>query len=342
VTVRDLLDHTAGFDEIRPGTQAPTRDELLPLDRFLEKKLVRIRPPGRTIAYSTYGITLAGELVEEVSKTDIESFFRKNIWAPLGMTHASINVPKDQQDDVAIGYEFEEDRLVAQPWEWYHTTPASAINATTADMARFLLMQLEGGALDGKRVLSKRALEEMHRQQITMHPSIPGYALGFNEDFIGDLRVLEHGGNMAGFSSLLVMIPGKRAGFFVVNQLEGSRLRDDLKWKLLERFFPEARKRRPVPAMLPAAEAVKPERFAGKYIPLVSCFTCQPRPTTYTLTITANDDGTLGFAGGRWIQVDPIRFVKDSGSGYIVFRTDDTGAVRELFAGAYYGWRKVE
>ena len=60
------------------------------------------------------------------------------------------------------------------------------------------------------------------------------------------------------------------------------------------------------------------------------------------MTVSANDDGTLGFAGGRWIQVDPLRFVKDNGSGYIVFRADETGAVREVFAGAYFGWQKVQ
>jgi CubicO group peptidase (beta-lactamase class C family) len=340
VTVRHLLTHTGGFDEIRPGTQAPTRDEVLPLDKFLDKKLVRIRPPGKTIAYSTYGITLAGELVEEVSKTDIETYFRKNLWEPLGMKHASIYVPKDQQDDVAIGYELQDDSLVAQAWEWYHTTPASSINATTADMARYLLMHLEGGALDGKRVLSKRAVEEMHKQQITMHPKIPGYGLGFNEDFVGELRVVEHGGNMAGFSALMVMIPNQRAGFFVVNQMEGSALRDNLKWGLLQRFFPEARRWRSVPATLPAVTTVKPERFAGKYVGLASCFSCPPRDG-YTMTVTANEDGTLKFAGGRWIQVEPLLFVRENGSGYIVFREDDKGEVHELFAGAYFGWQKV-
>jgi CubicO group peptidase (beta-lactamase class C family) len=342
VTLRHLLTHTAGFDEIRPGTQAPTRAEVLPLDQFLTNKLVRIRPPGQIIAYSTYGMTLAGELVEEVSKTDIETYFRKNLWEPLGMKHTSIYVPKNQQNEVAIGYEFEGDSLVAQAWEWYHTTPASSINATTADMARYLLMNLEGGALDGKRVLSERAIEEMHKLQITMDPAIPGYALGFNEDFIGDMRVLEHGGNVAGFSALMVMIPSKRAGFFVVNQMEGSNLRNNLKWGLLQRFFPEARKRRPVPATLPSAEAVKPERFAGNYVALVSCFSCQPAREGNALTITANADGTLGFSGRHWIQVAPLRFVREDGTGYIVFRADDAGVIRNLFAGAYYAWQKVQ
>jgi hypothetical protein len=258
------------------------------------------------------------------------------------MTRTSIEVPPFLQDDVAKGYEIDGDSLVAQPWEWYHTTPASSVNATVTDMGRFLLAQLQSGRTGGTRILSERAFQEMHRQQITVHPSIPGYALGFNEDFIGDLRILEHGGMVAGFSSLMVLIPTEHAGFFVVNHFEGSRLRDDLKWLLLERFSPAARQKRPVPSALPPVEQVRAERFAGKYIPLTSCFSCQPIRAQGIMTVTANSDGTLGFAGGRWVAVDSLRFVKDSGSGYIVFGADSSGAIQELFAGAYYAWQKID
>ena len=342
VTLRQLLSHTAGFDEIRPGTQAETRAGVLHLDQFLKDRLVRIRPPGRTTAYSTYGITLAGEMIEEVAGVPYEDFLRRNIWEPLGMTRTSIEVPTMLQRDLAIGYEIKNDSLVAQPWEWYHTTPASSINATVVDMGRFLIahLALAGGA--GARILSDSALKEMHRQQITMHPSIPGYALGFNEDYIGSLRVLEHGGNMAGFSALLVLIPDANAGFFVVNHFEGINLPNDLKWLLLERLFPAARQRHRVPTQLPRAEEVNPDRFAGRYIPLGSCFSCRPLRASSILTVTANPDGTLNVAGGRYVAVDSLRFVNDKGSGYIVFRADSTGAVRELFAGGFWAWQKVQ
>jgi CubicO group peptidase (beta-lactamase class C family) len=342
VTVRHLLNHTAGFDEIRPGTQAQTRDGLLPLDQFLSERLVRVRPPGRTTAYSTYGITLAGELLEEVSGLTYENFLQRHIWGPLGMTRSGIDVPAALRDDVAMGYELSSDSLVMQPWEWYHTAPASSINATVADMGRFVIAHLPPAGAVTARLLSDSAMTEMHRQQVTMHSSMPGYALGFNEDFVGDLRVLEHGGNMAGLSALMVLIPRENAGFFVVNHFEGSRLRDDLKWLLLERFFPGAKKRRQVPASLPPVEQVQPDRFAGRYIPLSSCFSCQPVRATSALTVTARADGTLGFAGGRWISVDSLRFVSENGSGYIVFRKDSTGAVRELFAGGFWAWQKVQ
>ncbi|HEX6089132.1 MAG TPA: serine hydrolase domain-containing protein, partial [Gemmatimonadales bacterium] len=342
VTVRQLLDHTAGFDEIRPGTQAPSRELLLSLDEFLKGRLARVRPPGRTTAYSTYGITLAGALVEDVSGETFEAFLRRSIWEPLGMRRASIHVPDSLRNDLAIGYEFAGDSLAAQRWEWYHTSPASSINATIADMARFIVAHLPPSRPAAARILSDSALAEMHRQQVTMHPSIPGYAVGFNEDYVGGLRVLEHGGNMAGFSALMVLVPSRNAGFFVVNQLEGSRLRDDLKWLLLERLFPEARERREVPSALPPAGEVKPERFAGTYIPLTSCFSCQPMRAGSSMTVTANADGTLGFAGGRWIAVDSLRFVRSNGTGYIVFRADSAGTIQELFAGAYWGWQKVQ
>src|SRR4030095_7266012 len=171
--------------------------------------------------------------------------------------------------------EVEGDSVVPQPWEWYHTTPASSVNATLADMGRFMLAHLENGSLGGKRILSDKAAREMRRRQISMGDSIPGYGLGFNEDLVGLQRVLEHGGNMAGFSTLMVLIPEARAGFFVVSHREGSQLRDNLKQAFLERFFPASRKRHPGPA-LPSPTSVDANRFAGEYGSLPSCWSCDP------------------------------------------------------------------
>jgi hypothetical protein len=60
------------------------------------------------------------------------------------------------------------------------------------------------------------------------------------------------------------------------------------------------------------------------------------------MIVTANGDGTLGFAGGRWIAIDSLRFVRDNGSGYILFRQDSSGSSRELFAGGFWAWQKVQ
>jgi CubicO group peptidase (beta-lactamase class C family) len=100
ITAAQLLSHTAGLDEIRPGTQAPNSEGVLPLADFLQTRLARIRAPGEVISYSTYGITLAGELIEEVSGMSFESYLQRNIWQPLGMDRTSISVPESEASDL--------------------------------------------------------------------------------------------------------------------------------------------------------------------------------------------------------------------------------------------------
>jgi hypothetical protein len=138
----------------------------------------------------------------------------------------------------------------------------------------------------------------------------------------------------------MLLIPDARTGFFIVNQRENSKLRDDVKWAILEKFFPLAKQRRPVPP-LPVPETVHAEQYAGRYVPLWSCFSCQPIRAPSVMTLTANADGTLSFAGGRFIRVDDLLFMHDDGSGYITFRRDATGAIREVFAGGFWGWQKL-
>ena len=131
VTARHLLTHSAAFDEIRPGTQASNEGGLLPLDRFLRGKLVRLGPPGVITSYSTYGMTVAGMLVEDVSHQSLEGYLTRNLWMAIDMDHTSIRVGPSHHGAVfATGYDVEDGEVVRAPWEWYHTTPASSINST--------------------------------------------------------------------------------------------------------------------------------------------------------------------------------------------------------------------
>ena len=339
VTVTDLLTHTAGFDEIRPGTQGPSRESVQPLSEFLASRLVRVRPPGQTISYSTYGITLAGDLVEEVSGKPIEEYLAENVWRPLGMNRTSINVPSSMAGDVAVGYEHRGDSLEAQAWEWYHTTPASSINSTAADMARYLMAHLGKGRLGNTRMLSEKASVEMLSQQVTMHPKLPGVTLGFWEGTFGDLRVVEHGGNMAGFSAQLVMIPSEDAGFFVVNQFEGSHLRDNLEDALLKHLYPSARARLVVPSPPPDFRK-RGDAYAGSYGPITSCHSCKPRSVPLILEVK-NEGDALRIAGFRYVEVAPLLFVRDNGAAYVSFRADSSGAIVEMHPGSFWSFERL-
>ena len=63
ITPRHLISPTSALDELRPGTQAASREGVLPLDQFLKDRLVRLWKPGVIPMYSTYGITLVNEPV---------------------------------------------------------------------------------------------------------------------------------------------------------------------------------------------------------------------------------------------------------------------------------------
>ena len=143
-TVRHLLTHTAALDEIRPGPMADGAASVQPLREYLRSRLVQYAPPGAATAYSTYGIALAGVIVEDVSGLPFERYLVDSIWRPLRMTRTSITIPDAMRPQTATPYDVEGDSVVRAPWEWYHTTPASSVNSTAQDMARFMIAQLAG------------------------------------------------------------------------------------------------------------------------------------------------------------------------------------------------------
>ncbi|HEU4479601.1 MAG TPA: serine hydrolase domain-containing protein [Pyrinomonadaceae bacterium] len=341
VTAAHLISHTAGFDEIRPGTQGPDQESVLPLADFLRPRLVRLWRPGQLPMYTTYGITLAGALVEDVTGLSFEEYLARNIWQPLGMKRTNIVVPPGLKDDLAVGYEYVEGTGTHQPqrWEWYHTTPASSINSTAADMAIWMVAHLQEGRYANVRIISEQAAREMHRTQATGHPGIHGFAYGFYEEMYGDSRILEHGGNMAGFSSLVVLIPEQNAGFFVVGHGENSQLRENLKWALMERYYSPVRKASIRPA--PHDFNARAHLFVGRYGWITYCHSCQGGQPSMVLRITANSDGSLSLNGRRWIEVEPLFFVREDGASKIAFRADASGRITHMFSGGFWVFEKL-
>jgi CubicO group peptidase (beta-lactamase class C family) len=318
VTPWHLLTHSAALDEIRPGTQAETEAGLLPLDRFLRGKLVRLGPPGQVTSYSTYAITVAGMLVEDVSGLAFEEYLKRNLWMPLDMDHTSITVPSSQRALVATPYDVEDGKLVKAPWEWYHTTPASSINSTA--------------------MLSQRATRDMLSQQLTMHARLPGFALGWQMSDTNGERIVEHGGDVAGAASLMTLLPDRGVGIFVASHREGSDLRYTVRQAMLDRFYPRTNK---TPVVALHHDSTRARRYAGHYRASIVCHTCAaPRPVTEA-DVVANADGTLSFWDTRWIEVAEGFFRSSDGEKRIGFRKDATGAITHFTSGSFRVMERV-
>jgi CubicO group peptidase (beta-lactamase class C family)/ketosteroid isomerase-like protein len=338
LTAWQLLTHTAALDEIRPGTQADKPENLQSLDDFLRTRLVRYAPPGIATAYSTYGMTLAGLLVEDVSGQSFDSYLVQNVWRPLGMAHTSIAIPNSHRHLVAIPYDVENGKPVRAPWEWYHTTPASSVNSTASDMAKFMIAQLSPGSA----IMSERMTREMQREQITMHPLLPGWGLGWQQIVRanGD-RGVQHGGDVAGFSSLLTLLPARNFGIFVAGHREGSDLRFTVTRAVLNRLFPvPAAVTRPVSMHpSPAAAARAAARYAGHYRANIWCHSCANPRQMAEVDVIANADGTVSAFGGRFLEVSPRFFRSEDGERRFGFREDSLGRITHLTVGS---WQVME
>lgn len=325
VTAASLLTHTAGLDEISPGRRTTDPRAQIPLAKFLATRIVRRKPPGTTIGYSTYNMALAGHLVESITGTHLRDYFAANIFGPLKMNRTSLGaVPAEQQRDLAIGYD---ERHRPLPFEYFHTYPASDINSTGADMGRFILAQLGG----------ERATRQMQERQFANHPRLIGMTYGWFENRRNGLAAIEHGGTMDGYAALVWLAPRENIGIYVAANIENSGFPVAVRNAIIDRHFTAPEE--PAPAALKAPLA----RFAGSYRNDIWCHSCPAGARGFLpspVKITVNDDGTLSLWGGRWAQVEPLLFrltggQLDNGETIVAFREDAAGRITHFFNGTW-------
>jgi hypothetical protein len=181
----------------------------------------------------------------------------------------------------------------------------------------------------------------MLSHQAGMHPDMYGMGYGFFEEYHISLRFLHHGGNMAGFNSLVVLIPDKNAGFFFVSHHEGSSVRDHLQWAILDRYY----KNEPssIPPVIEGSLTLKAEHLAGNYRYNGYCHSCPTAPRTMTLTVKANTDGTIQMNNRKWIPTSSkLLFVRDDRKAKIAFRQGTDGQVTHLTFGGFWNFEKVQ
>ena len=148
VTMRNLMTHTPGFEEVIKDLMVDRPDELPSLQAFvIAHRPKQIFTPGTVPAYSNYGADLAGYIVEHVSGLPFEEYVQKNIFRPRGISHGTFvqPVPDPLKTMLSNGYE-----LASQdpkPFEWVPPSPApdGSLSIAGADMAPFMIAHLQNG-----------------------------------------------------------------------------------------------------------------------------------------------------------------------------------------------------
>ncbi len=231
MTVRDLMAHTSGLNrtDLAMITGRLNRQELIqtvgeakPMAKLREK-----------FFYQNIMFAVAGEITAQVQKMTWEKFVPERIFKPLGMTNSTMTIPElEKVKDYSFGYEYNFDtketrRLPFRPID--ATNPAGSINSSANDMAKWITFVMNGGVVDGKRLVSEKGYDEWTKNQMNIAPNGKfAYGLGWFLREWNGLKVVEHGGNIDGFNALVAMIPEKKLGFVMLTNVSGSPLGNEL------------------------------------------------------------------------------------------------------------------
>ena len=223
VTLRALLTHTAGIRDLSiPGVTSTTDPkQVLPLGSYLQKCLpLRWQEPGETVLYTDHGITLAGYVVEILSKTRFQEAVEQSVMRPLGMNHTCYAVPEEQRTNLAVSYTYGNSGYQAIPFRYINYDPAVGVFTTGNDMARLMICHLS----DCKGFLKPQTAALMHYPQYADDARLGvqwtcGFVLGTYPN--GNEHYLFHVGGAYGFQSVLGISLERGIGVFVAQNLPG-------------------------------------------------------------------------------------------------------------------------
>jgi CubicO group peptidase (beta-lactamase class C family) len=260
VTMRNLMQHTAGFEEQVKGIMS--EDPKAPGFEALLKQWVpeRVFAAGSTPAYSNYGASLAGYIVQRLSGETFDDYMDKHIFAPLDMKHSSFRqpLPPELVPLMSKGYLLASDPPHA--FEMVGPAPAGSLSAPGEDMAHFMIAHLQNGEYNGNRILSAETAEKMHNSPLTLLPPLNRMELGFFETNINGHEVIAHLGDTEWFHTSLHLFLKENVGFYVSFNSIGKQgaagsLRGALFEDFADRYFPVAENEARVDAKTAAEHA---------------------------------------------------------------------------------------
>lgn len=167
VTVRHLLTHTSGLGY---GFTSPIVRDFKPRAGESYPAGPLVFEPGEQWLYSTSTDWL-GRLVEKVAGMPLEDYFRQHIFTPLGMKDTSYFVPADKTSRLVTVNRRQADgsftrEAVQPPTSGFTPIGGGGLTSTASDYIRFTRALLNGGELDGARVLSADSVADMSRNHI--------------------------------------------------------------------------------------------------------------------------------------------------------------------------------
>jgi len=254
MTIRDLLTHRSGMglgegDLLFWPHSTYTRAEIIHQLRFM-KPASSFRSH---FAYDNLLYMTAGQIIPAVTGTTWDDFVRQRIFKPLGMTTSNVsNTEFKPSDDFAYPHSVVDGKLQAIPFvSLDNAGPAGSISSSAAEMAKWVLLQLNRGKLpdSDKRLFSEARSREMWAAQTilpigempaslsALKPNFADYALGWSlRDYHGHTSVA-HTGGVAGMVSRVMLVPDSNLGVVILTNAEQGSAFDSILYHVLDHYF---------------------------------------------------------------------------------------------------------
>ena len=273
ITIRHLLDHTAGLEDARLWHifSARTRpDDPLQQTLLKDRSILKARTrPGETFSYSNFGYSLLGMIVERVTRSRYEDYLNRNILAQLGMSGSTTSFTTQgasgRNPRLAYGHLDDGAAIIAMA---FAVRPAAQLTTTAHDMALLAQFLMGDGTAKGVRIVTEDLLINMGspRHAAAKAGLVNGYALGLGHFDRAGQSGRCHGGDTVGFRAMLCIYPEQKKAFFRAINIdkEGANYRQFDEIFIASLQLP--RLRLPAPALL----NVPVKDWAGRYVPLTT------------------------------------------------------------------------
>lgn len=228
VTTHQLLSHNAGwldnavaYGRMGEGALGEVFREITDTMFFTE--------PGRVFSYSNPSYAMVGYVAEKAGNARFASLTDQLVIKKMGMPNATFKPLDALTRDFSQGHMARTGAspVIVRPFtentaQW----AAGFLFASSAELARFTMTLMDGGMLDGTRILTADAVTRM----TTGHQVVPGssttrygYGLRIRSGPAG--VVWDHGGSINGFDAMVTMYPEKKLAFIVLDNLSGAPLK---------------------------------------------------------------------------------------------------------------------
>jgi len=226
-TMRDLLNHSAGFAENNFNEAWSVEDnpsEISLRDGLILSQPVQIYQPGTATAYSNWGSALAAYVVSYVTGVSFSDYLQYNVLNPLGMV-STLSQPHWFENtafgqNVARGYVLDGDGNFNETiWVYSTTYPSGNMLGSVADLAQFAI------ALMPQHDESSPLFENRSTLDLLLSPSYTAPLRGTHHGFMtydAVLPAVGHSGGHPGFNTDFVIVTSEGFGIIVLTNAQGG------------------------------------------------------------------------------------------------------------------------